>query len=71
MQNTVKTTIRIKKDLLNQSRLLALAKGTSVQAIINEILTIGYKHVTDFRTVKEAMKQIDTFRSSMEKKVFQ
>lgn len=33
--------------------------------IINETLSIGYKHVTDLNVVRESMKQIDTFRKHM------
>jgi hypothetical protein len=68
MQNTTRTTIRIRKDLLDQSRLLALAKGTSLQDVINETLAIGYQHVTDIGSTREAMRHIDNFRQHMEKK---
>ncbi|HVF69181.1 MAG TPA: hypothetical protein VNA13_01305 [Xanthomonadales bacterium] len=68
MQTTVRTTIRIRKDLLDQSRMIALQKGAPLQDIINETLAIGYKHVTDLNTSKNAMKQIDHFRQKMSKK---
>jgi len=68
MQNTVRTTIRIRKDLLDQSRLLALSKGVSLQDVINDTLAIGYKHVSDFTMARNSMKQIDTFRKNMQKK---
>ena len=68
MQATVRTTIRIRKDLLEQSRMLALHKGVSLQDVVNETLAVGYKHVTDLTASGEAMKQIDHFRSSMAKK---
>jgi hypothetical protein len=68
MQTTVRTTIRIKKDLLDQSRLLALSTGSSLQDIINQALALGYKHITDLGTTKQAMKEIDTFRHNMMKK---
>lgn len=68
MQNTVRTTIRIRKDLLDQSRMLALSKGISVQDVINETLAIGYKHVTDLNKTKTSMKLIDNFRQSMQEK---
>lgn len=68
MINTIRTTIRIRKDLLDQSRMLAFKKGVSLQDIINETLSIGYKHVTDLNIARESMKQIDTFRKNMEHK---
>ncbi len=68
MQNTVRTTIRIRKDILDQSRILALHKGVSLQDVINETLAIGYKHVSSFHGTKEAIGKIDAFRKNMEKK---
>ncbi|MBI2443350.1 MAG: hypothetical protein HYV40_05615 [Candidatus Levybacteria bacterium] len=68
MQTTIRTTIRIRKDLLDQSRMLALHKGVSLQDIINEALALGYKHVSDLHMGKDAMKQIDNFRQRMVKK---
>lgn len=65
MHNAVRTTIRIRKDLLDQSKLMALKKGTSVQEIINSTLAIGFGHVTDLNTTHESMKRIDTFRKSL------
>lgn len=65
---TVRTTIRIRKDILDQSRMLALQKGASLQDIINETLAHGYKHVTDLNTQKKAMAKIDQFRQKMSKK---
>lgn len=67
MKTTIRTTIRISKDLLDQSRMLALQKGVSLQNIINETLALGYKHVNDLHGGKEAMKQIDNFRQKMAK----
>lgn len=68
MQNTIRTTIRIKKDILDQARMLAFNKGASLQDIINETLMIGYKHITDLNKTKRAIKQIDAFRQNMGKK---
>lgn len=68
MITTIRTTIRIRKDLLDQSRMLAFKKGVSLQDIINETLSIGYKHVTDLNIAHESMKQIDAFRKNMEDK---
>jgi hypothetical protein len=61
---TVRTTIRIRKDLLDQSRLIALKKGTSLQDVINDTLARGIGHVSDLTSVQEAMKRIDAFRES-------
>ena len=69
MQTTVRTTIRIRKDLLDQSRLLALKQGTSLQEIINEVLLKGFdNHITDFDLHQQAMKNIDRFRESFKGK---
>lgn len=66
MQNTVRTTIRIRKDLLDQSRILAFKRGTSLQEVINDILLKGFdNHITDFDLHQEAMKNIDRFRESL------
>ncbi len=68
MQTTVRTTIRIRKDLIDQSRLIALQKGTSLQEIINNTLAKGFKHISDLSTVEEAMSEIDRFRQTMAKR---
>lgn len=65
MQTTVRTTIRIKEDLLRQSRLLALEKGTTLQAVLNELLAQGLGRVSDFNRHKQAMRRIDQFRESL------
>lgn len=65
MQNAVRTTIRIRKDLLDQSKLMALEKGTSIQEIINSTLAAGFGHVTDLTTRRRVSKQIDKFRKSL------
>ena len=62
---TVKTTIRIRKDLLDQSRLLALRRDTSLQEVINDTLVRGFGHITDFDVHKQAMARIDKFRESL------
>lgn len=68
MQTTVRTTIRIKKELLDQSRLLALKRGTSLQEIINDTLALGFGKISDIDSTKEAMRKINEFRLSMVKK---
>ena len=65
MINTVRTTIRIRKDLFDQSRLLALKRNTSLQEVINDTLIRGFRYITDMDRHKEAMVAIDTFRESM------
>ena len=68
MQTTVRTTLRIRKDLLDQSRTLAFNRGKPLQDIINQTLAIGYKHITDLNSANKSMKQIDDFRRQMVKK---
>lgn len=65
MQTTVRTTIRIRKDLLDQSRFLALNKGASLQEIINNMLALGFGKVSDLGSAKEAGAKIDKFRHSL------
>lgn len=73
MQTTVRTTIRIRKDLLDQSRMLALKRGTSLQEVINDILLKGYgNHITDFDihdVHQEAMANIDKLREDIRKRL--
>lgn len=65
MQTTIRTTIRIRKDLFDQSRLLAFQRGVSLQDVINETLTLGFGHVSDLNLHREAMAKIDDFRESL------
>ena len=70
MQTTVRTTIRIRKDLFDQSRLLALNNGTTLQEIINSTLALGLGKVSDLESSKEAMMKIDKLRMSLSKGEF-
>lgn len=65
MQGTVRTTIRIRKDLLDQSRRLALERGTNLQDVINDVLARGYGDVTDLNRHKQAMLTIDSIRKTL------
>ena len=65
MQNTVRTTIRIRKDLLDQSKHMALEKGTSIQDVINNTLAVGFGNVTDLGKRRKVSRQIDKFRESL------
>ena len=65
---TVRTTIRIRKDLLDQSRLLALHRNASLQQVINDTLAQGFGHISDLNIHKEAMARIDQFRESLKGK---
>lgn len=67
---TVRTTIRIRKDLLDQSRLLALRRDTSLQEVINDTLAQGFGHITDLDNHKQAMGRIDQFRESLRGRKF-
>lgn len=69
IMQTVRTTIRIRKDLLDQSRMLALKRGTSLQEVINDMLLKGYDNqITDFDVHQEAMRNIDKFRENIRKR---
>lgn len=68
MQNLVRTTIRIRKDLFDLSRMIAVKKGTSLQEIINQTLALGFGYLSDFSSQKEAMFKIDRFRKSLARK---
>lgn len=65
MLDTVRTTIRIREDLLKQSRFLALEQGSSLQDVVNDLLAKGLGHISDLNRRKQAMKSIDQFRESL------
>ena len=65
MQTTVRTTIRLRKDLFDQSRLLAFQRNTSLQEVINDTLAAGFGHITDLNIREEAFDRIDKFRESL------
>ena len=65
VRDTVRTTIRIRKDLLNQSKLHALRQGTSLQETINQTLAAGFGQVSDLNTQEVAMAKIDNLRKSL------
>lgn len=65
MQTTVRTTVRLRKDLFDQSRLLAFQRNTSLQAVINDTLERGFGHISDLNLQEEAMDKIDEFRESL------
>ncbi|MEK7616531.1 MAG: hypothetical protein AAB414_00560 [Patescibacteria group bacterium] len=65
MQTTVRTTIRIRKDLLDQSKLLALRTNTSLQEVVNEALVQGFGYITDLDPQRTAMDKIDKLRQSL------
>lgn len=69
MQATIRTTVRIRKDLLEQSKLLALKEGTSLQEVINTTLALGFGKISDIKSDKIAMQQIDKFRSNLSSKI--
>lgn len=62
MKNTIRTTIRIRKDLLDQSKMIAVQEATSLQEIINQTLARGLTHISDLKSRKKAMAKIDNFR---------
>lgn len=68
MQTTVRTTIRIRANLFDQFRFLALKKGTSLQEVINNTLALGLGKISDLDSDRKAMSKIDTFRISLENK---
>lgn len=65
MQTTVRTTIRIRKDLLDQSRRIALERGTNLQNVINDVLARGYGEIDDLNPHKKAMAEIDSIRQNL------
>lgn len=67
MQSTVRTTIRIRKDLLDQSKLLALRTDSSLQEVVNQVLAQGFSYITDLDTQRAAMDKIDAFREKIAK----
>ena len=65
MQTTTRTTVRIRTDLFDQFRLLALQRGTSLQEVINTTLALGLGKVSNLDSDRKAMAKIDTFRISL------
>ncbi|HUD44544.1 MAG TPA: hypothetical protein VMR41_03320 [Patescibacteria group bacterium] len=65
MQNTIRTTVRIRSDLFDQFRFLALKKGTSLQEIINNTLALGLGKISDLDSDRKAMNKINRFRASL------
>jgi len=65
MQDTVRTTIRIRKDLLDQSKFIALKQGTSLQQVINDSLTQGFQRISPAKSRREVMETIDQLRKDM------
>ena len=70
MKNFVRTTIRIRKDLLDQSRSLAFERSTTLQETINDTLASGLKRVTDLNSQKKAVQSINRLRSSLNESNF-
>ncbi len=68
---TVRTTIRLRKDLIDQSKMIAFKKGIPLQEVINDTLALGFGHVSNLDGAREAMKRIDAFRESLVKKNIQ
>ena len=68
MQQTTRTTIRIRKDLLNISREYALKRGVSLQDTVNAALAAGFQRISDLESRKQAMAKIDQFRESLRSK---
>jgi CHASE3 domain sensor protein len=65
MQTTIRTTIRIRKELLDQSRMIALERGTNLQEVINDVLARGFSKITDLNHHKQAMDTIDSIRQKL------
>lgn len=65
---TVRTTIRLRKDLFDQSKLLALKKGTSFQQVVNDTLASGFREIGDLSQNRIAMAKIDRIRNEIFKK---
>lgn len=68
MQQTIRTTIRLRKDLIDQSRLLAAKQGTSLQDVINNTLAKGFGHISNLNLQKQSIAKIDKFRKSLDGK---
>lgn len=68
MKTTIRTTIRVRKDLLDQSRVIASKRGVFLQDVINETLAIGFGHISDLSTQQNAISVLDKFRESLKNK---
>lgn len=65
MQNTIRTTIRLRKDLLDQSRFIALKRSSTLQDTINQTLALGLGHISDIAIREKEIAKIDKFRESL------
>lgn len=59
---TIRTTIRINKDLYEQSKLAAFHQGISFQDVINNTLSKGFGTVEDLNGRKQIFDQIRLFQ---------
>lgn len=66
--DTVRTTIRIRKDLLDQSKRLALERNTSLQQIVNDVLAKGFSEESYLKRREEAFATIESLRKSLKGK---
>lgn len=62
---TVRTTIRLRKDLLDQSKMIAIKRSTTMQKVINDALQIGMQRISDPAARRRLMKSIDEFRENL------
>lgn len=68
MNQTIRTTIRIKKDILDASRNIAFNQNSSLQDVINNALALGLKHITNLSSSNKAFREIDSFREKYRNK---
>lgn len=66
--DTVRTTIRIRKDLLDQSKRLALERNTSLQQIVNDVLAKGFSEESYLKRREEVFATIESLRKSLKGK---
>jgi hypothetical protein len=65
---TVRTTISIRKDLLDHFKIMAINSGISMQKAINDALGEHLAELPDLERRKRAMTAIDKFQSLTYKK---
>ncbi len=65
---TVRTTIRLRKDLFEHSKFIAFKQDTTIQDVINNALAAGFGHITDLDLHQKAITDIDKIREDLRKK---
>ena len=65
---TVRTTIRIRKDLMELARKAARENSTNLQKVVNDTLARGFTYAPDLNKRKKLMSELDVLRAKIKRK---